>query len=71
VEKIKIIIEFLKTIFTILTTAFFSIVAFLFLNYENLSFLKKFVIIYVLLVLIVAISVVMIYIIKLIKKLKE
>jgi len=71
VEKIKIIIELLKTIFTILTTAFFSLIAYLFLNYENLSFLKKFVIIYVALLFIVIIVVVMFNIIKLVNKLKE
>jgi len=53
VEKIKAKIEFFKTLFIVFVTALFSMVAYFFINFERLLFMKKFILGYVIIVFIV------------------
>ena len=70
-EKTKAIIEFVKTLFIITVTAFFSIIGYLFINFETLNYMKKFILIYVIILLSGLTITLMIIWIKKIKKLKE
>ena len=52
-EKIKAKIEFFKTLFLVFVTALFSIIGYLFVNFQKLTSIKLFILLYVIIVLVV------------------
>jgi len=71
VEKIKAKIEFFKTLFIVFVTVLFSMIAYFFINFERLCFMKKFILGYVIIVFIVIEVLIIFQWIKFIRLLKD
>ena len=70
-DRTKAIIEFIKTLFLVSVAALFSMIGYLFINFNNLSLVKIYLIFYGILNLIISIIIFIMLWIKFIKKLKD
>jgi len=71
VERIKAKMEFFKTLFIVFVTALFSMIAYFFINFEKLLFIKKFILGYVIIVFIVIVVLLIFQWIRFIRLLKD
>ena len=71
IEKIKAKIEFIKTLFLVFVAALFSLIGYLFLNFEHLKFIKFFGIVYAIMFLFIISVILLMSWIKEINKIKD